>query len=71
VVSAGLSSTNVAEVVSAVHAGNGAIVSAELTAELETVRTRLAAEIQERQASLRLLEEVMAATCWDQLTQSA
>ncbi|MFI7449070.1 hypothetical protein ACIBQX_16370 [Nonomuraea sp. NPDC049714] len=43
----------------------GVVLSGELTGELETVRTRLVAEIEERQASLSLLDEVMAAACWD------
>ncbi|GAA2625983.1 MerR family DNA-binding transcriptional regulator [Actinomadura fulvescens] len=66
---AGLSSVKVAEVLpAACRDAGGVVVSGELTWELETVRARLAAEIQERQASLRLLDEVMAAACWDGVT---
>jgi hypothetical protein len=31
---------------------------------------QLVGEIEERQASLRLLDEVMAAACWDDVTRS-
>jgi hypothetical protein len=37
------------------------VMSAETAEELEAVRARLASEIEERQASLQLLDEVMAA----------
>ncbi|GGP05958.1 MerR family transcriptional regulator [Nonomuraea glycinis] len=66
---AGLSSTKVAEVLpAACRDAEGVVLSGELTGELETVRARLIGEIEERQASLRLLDEVMAAACWDGVT---
>ncbi|QIS11764.1 MerR family transcriptional regulator [Nocardia arthritidis] len=63
---AGLSSAKVAEVLpAACRDAVGVVVSGELTGELEAVRSRLIAEIEQRQASLHMLEEVMAAACWD------
>jgi DNA-binding transcriptional MerR regulator len=68
---AGLSSAKVAEVLpAACRDADGVVLSGELTGELETVRARLVGEIEERQASLRLLDEVMAAACWDGVTPS-
>jgi DNA-binding transcriptional MerR regulator len=68
---AGLSSAKVAEVLpAACRDAEGVVLSGELTGELETVRTRLVAEIEERQASLSLLDEVMAAACWDGANRS-
>jgi DNA-binding transcriptional MerR regulator len=62
---AGLSSEKVAEVLpAACREAVGVVISGELTAELATVQDRLVAEIEERQASLRLLEQVIAAACW-------
>ncbi|NUP67062.1 MAG: MerR family transcriptional regulator [Nonomuraea sp.] len=69
---AGLSSAKVAEVLpAACRDADGVVLSGELTGELETVRARLVTEIAERQASLRLLDEVMAAACWDGVARSA
>lgn len=57
---AGLSSSNLAQVLPACG-DYSAPMSAEMAGKLKGVRERLAAEIQERQASLKLLDEVMAA----------
>lgn len=68
---AGLSSAKVAEVLpAACRDTTGVVLSGELTGELETVRARLVTEIEERQASLRLLDEVIAAACWDGVSRS-
>lgn len=68
----GLSSAKIAEVLpAACREATGVVVSAELTGELETVRSRLVSEIQERQTSLRLLDEIMAAACRDGAPRSA
>ncbi|OHV55353.1 MULTISPECIES: MerR family transcriptional regulator [unclassified Pseudofrankia] len=62
---AGLSSAKVAKVLPAAcrETRGMVVVSAEVNGELQGVRARLAEEIEERQASLRLLDEVMAAAC--------
>jgi DNA-binding transcriptional MerR regulator len=61
---AGLPSVKVAQVLpAACRDAKGVIVPGELTGELREVRARLVAEIEERQASLHLLDEVIAAAC--------
>jgi DNA-binding transcriptional MerR regulator len=57
---AGLSSSNLAQVLPACG-DYSAPMPAEMAGKLKVVRERLAAEIQERQASLELLDELMAA----------
>jgi DNA-binding transcriptional MerR regulator len=62
---AGLPSGKVAAVLPAAcrDAAGTIVLPGELTSELDTVRARLLAEIEQRQASLRLLDEVLAAAC--------
>lgn len=61
---AGLPSAKVVKVLPAVcREIQGVVVFAEMTGELQEVRARLAREIEERQASLGLLDEVITAAC--------
>lgn len=63
---AGLSSAKVGQVLpAACREATGVVVSGELTGELQAVRARLVDEIEERRASLRLLDDVIEAACWD------
>jgi DNA-binding transcriptional MerR regulator len=63
---AGLASTKVTKVLPAACRGTrSVIVSAEINEELQRVRARLTEEIEERQASLRLLDKVIAASLED------
>jgi DNA-binding transcriptional MerR regulator len=65
---AGLSSTDLAGVLPACG-DYSAPMSAEKAAGLKAVRERLTAEIEERQSSLHLLDEVMAAARGDGASQ--